>query len=74
MRKFKSIEEGKWFEVIPFMLSDEQKQLLASRKPSELTKQIELKTFITNESTSKVDSEKLETLSRFYESIKPKEL
>ena len=73
MKKYKSNKEGQWFEVIQFTLSEEQKELLASRKPSDIAKQTELRELISSKSIQSVDAETINNLINFYDSIRPKD-
>lgn len=71
MKKYKSVEVGKWYEVLEYHLTEEQKELLASRKPKDIKAQSELKKLIEEQSKGEVNETDLEKLNIFYKEIKP---
>lgn len=71
MKRYKSVELGKWYEVLEYHLTEEQKELLASRKPKDIKSQSELKKLIEVESKGEVNETDLEKLNIFYKEIKP---
>lgn len=71
MKRYKSMEVGKWHEVLEYHLTDEQKELLASRKAKDIKAQSELKKLIEVESKGEVNETELERLNNFYKEIKP---
>jgi len=73
MKRYRSIEVDKWYEVLEYHLTEEQKEILASKKAKDIKVKSELKKLIEENSKGEVDETKAEELTNFYESIKPQD-
>ncbi len=71
MKKYKSIESGKWYEVLEYHLTEEQKELLASRKAKDIKEQALLKKLIESESKGEVNEPEITKLNDIYNGVKP---
>jgi phosphoribosylformylglycinamidine (FGAM) synthase-like enzyme len=73
MKRYRSIEVGKWYEVLEYHLTEEQKEILASKKAKDIKAKSELKKLIEENSKGEVDETKANELNDFYKSIKPQD-
>jgi hypothetical protein len=63
MKNYQSIIEGTWVEILKVELTEEQKTILLSKK--------DLLSLIKSKREGKVSIEKKNSLSAFYDSVKP---
>lgn len=71
MKTYQSTTEGQWIEIKGVELTQEQKELLRSRKEKDKEQQQELHQWIKSQREGEVEVEKLDELISFYTSIKP---
>jgi hypothetical protein len=68
MKKFKSTLEGNWVELLPVQLTNSEKMVLLKGEKQEVKV---LRDKIKTEKIGDVDSELVESLNIFYNSVKP---
>lgn len=71
MKTYQSTTEGQWIELKGVELTQEQKELLRSRKEEDKEQQQELYLWIKSQKEGEVEEGKVEELISFYNSVKP---
>lgn len=71
MRNLQSLQEGVWAEIKPVILTEEQKQLLASSKPEDQEAKLALEQSINEQRYQPVSEEDLTRVQQLYEFKKP---